>query len=258
MSDKISDKELEKKRYNKKENLILLKNKFENHDELYGIKSIPLYLRYPISLYEDYIKKCVSSEHKVLELGSGVGTHSESILKSGANVIFSDISKVSLSVLNKKFHSKYTNFEIFESDIERIKLPDNSIDIICSAGSISYGNNTIVMKEILRLLKPKGILIMVDSLNDNPIYYLNRWINYLLGNRTKSTIKNMFNIKKIHDYRKHFEIKELAFFGSLLWTVPFLRLFLNDYNINKIIKKTDNMINVKKSAFKFSLIMVKK
>ena len=258
MNNKITDKEIEKIRYNKKADLILEKNNFTTHDALYGIKSIPLYLRNPITIYEGYIQKYISSEHKVLEIGSGVGIHSESILSSGANVIFSDISNTSLSALNKKFHKKYSNFEILESDMESIPLPESSIDIICSAGSISYGDNDILLKEILRLLKPHGLLIIVDSLNNNPIYSINRWISYFLGKRTIGTIKNMFSTKKIDKLQEYFELKELSFFGSIIWTVPFLKLFFDNSFISVIVKKFDNLLKVKKSAFKFSFVMMKK
>lgn len=257
MNKKISDKEIEKIRYNKKANSILLKNNLTNYDELYGVKSIPLYLRDPIIKYEDCILRYISSEDKVLELGSGIGIHSELILRSGANVIFSDISNISLSALSKKFKDKYKNFKILESDMESIPLTEKSVDIVCSAGSISYGDNEIVMNEVLRLLKPGGLLIIVDSLNDNPVYFFNRWINYLLGKRTMGTIKNMLTIEKIEKFQKYFELKELSFFGSIIWTVPFLKLFFSNSFISVLINKSDKFLKVKKSAFKFCFVMKK-
>jgi ubiquinone/menaquinone biosynthesis C-methylase UbiE len=37
-----------------------------------------------------------------------------------------------------------------------------------SAGSLSYGDNDIVMNEIYRVLKLQGVFIAIDSLNNNP------------------------------------------------------------------------------------------
>ena len=54
--------------------------------------------------------------------------------------------------------------------MEKLPFRDNSFDAICSAGSLSYGDNLIVMNEIYRLLKTGGSFIAVDSLNNNPIF----------------------------------------------------------------------------------------
>ena len=64
---------------------------------------------------------------------------------------------------------------------------DNEIfDIVACAGGLSYGDNKLVLNEIYRVLKPKGMFICIDSLNENPIYKFNRYLHYLRGNRTKA------------------------------------------------------------------------
>ena len=93
----------------------------------------------------------------MLELGSGIGNHTEALLKIGSKVIASDISKNSLNILLKTFGNKYKNLNILEADMEIIPYEDSSFDVVVSAGSISYGSKEIVRKEIHRLLKPGGI-----------------------------------------------------------------------------------------------------
>lgn len=253
----LSDKEKEKNRYNRKASEFLLENKDINAPNLFGSLSIPIYLRESIEDYEDLVKKNVLSSHSVLELGCGIGTHTEILLKTKAKITTLDISKKSLDILHNKFINDYINFKTLEADIERIPLANSSIDIICSAGSISYGKSELVMSEIIRILKPNGLFIITDSLNNNPIYIFNRWISYLLGKRTLGTMKNMLNIKKIYMYRNNFILKELNFYGSIIWMVPIFKLFLSDIVISTIIRKFDKMINVKKTAFKFTSIMKK-
>ena len=110
--------------------------------------------------------------------------------------------------------------------MEALPFSDNSFDVVTSAGSLSYGDNTIVMKEVFRVLKPDGIFVCVDSLNNNPIYRFNRWIHYLLGNRTRSTLLRMPTTKLIEAYRSLFGHVEVRFFGSIIWCIPlFVRLF---------------------------------
>ena len=80
--------------------------------------------------------------------------------------------------MQKRF-CDYDNFVAKEADMELLPFENNSFDIVCSAGSLSYGDNLTVMNEIYRVLNQTGSFIAVDSLNNNLIYRLNRYINYL-------------------------------------------------------------------------------
>ena len=109
---------------------------------------------------------------------------------------------------------------------------DNEIfDIVACAGGLSYGNNKLVLNEIHRVLKPNGIFIGIDSSNENPIYKLNRYMHYLRGNRTKSTLKRMPDRKLLEDYKRKFGITKINYSGKLIWML---------YPLSKIIgyKKT--------------------
>jgi ubiquinone/menaquinone biosynthesis C-methylase UbiE len=53
--------------------------------------------------------------------------------------------------------------------MEKLPFANQSFDIIVSAGSLSYGDNDIVMNEIYRVLKLQGVFIAIDSLNNNNI-----------------------------------------------------------------------------------------
>ena len=54
--------------------------------------------------------------------------------------------------MNKKF-SKYKNFSSKVADMEHLPFDDHTFDVICMAGSLSYGDNQIVMNEIYTYLK---------------------------------------------------------------------------------------------------------
>ena len=115
-----------------------------------------------------------------------------------------------------------------------------------------------VVKEIHRVLKIGGAVILVDSLDNNLIYRLNRYINYMLGIRSKSTLRRMPNINLINEYIKKFGYGEVKFFGSITWAFPLLKIVLAEKVITKISNWADQILNLKKSAFKFVLILVKK
>ena len=138
-----------------------------------------------------------------------------------------------------------------------MSLENNKFDIVCCAGGMSYGNPEIYINEILRLLKPGGYFIAVDSLNDNPIYKFNRWLNYLKGNRTKSTMINMPTSKLIDTLKTLFKNTKVFYFGSLIWVAPLLKILFGDEKTLNVINYFDKLIKVKKSAFKF-VILAKK
>ena len=94
---------------------------------------------------------------------------------------------------------------------------DESFDVVVSAGSLSYGDNRVTAREIHRVLKNEGKFFCVDSLNNNPIYRINRgYIHFLRGHRTKSTLERMPNIKLIRLYEKQFGAVEVYFLVLLI------------------------------------------
>jgi ubiquinone/menaquinone biosynthesis C-methylase UbiE len=154
------------------------------------------------------------------------------------------------------FH-KYKNFSSKIADMEDLPFKKESFDIICSSGSLSYGDNDIVMEEIYRLLKPQGTVVIVDSLNNNPIYKLNRLLHYYKGNRTKSTLERMPDLNLISKYIKKFGHGEIKFFGSITWAYPILNILLSEKLICKFSNWIDKKFEIKKSAFKFVLKLKK-
>jgi ubiquinone/menaquinone biosynthesis C-methylase UbiE len=121
----------------------------------------------------------VDYSHKgsfVLEIGAGMGENTKFLLATEAKVCATDISEYSLSVIEKRFNNDKLTTKV--ADMEKLPFAGQSFDIIVSAGSLSYGDNDKVLDEIYRVLKNKGVFIAIDSLNNNPIYRLNRCLHY--------------------------------------------------------------------------------
>jgi ubiquinone/menaquinone biosynthesis C-methylase UbiE len=243
----MNDKYIEIKRYDDRAQKILVAKKY--------YKKIPQYITIPYKYYFSFIKKL--KKNKLLEIGAGTGENTLRLIKMKFSICATDISPRSVEVLNKKY-SKYKNFSSKVADMEKLPFKNDSFDVICSAGSLSYGDNNLVMNEIYRVLKFGGVVVLVDSLNDNPIYRLNRYINYIKGNRTESTLKRMPNLNLIDEYIKKFGYGKIKFFGSISWAFPILKLLLSEKLITKISNLVDKYFKIKKSAFKFVLILNKK
>ena len=251
----MNDKKVERNRYDDRALKLLSKGSFDKDT---GSSSYSLPIRTPYLRYEEMHIEFIDNSDNVLEIGAGTGIHTHSLLKTGAFVVATDISPNSVQIIKKKY-KKYSDKLIAKvADMELLPFGNETFDVVCSAGSLSYGDNQIVMNEINRVLKPGGKLIIVDSLHENPLYIINRWIGYFRGARSLSTIKRMPTLKLIDRYKEKFNIRELHFFGSLTWLSPFLSLFFSERLVTRIIDKFDILINVKRSAFKFAAVFYKK
>jgi ubiquinone/menaquinone biosynthesis C-methylase UbiE len=207
-----------------------------------GSQTMPAYLRTPYLAYERKIAELIRPSHRVLELGAGTGLHTRALLQTGAQVIASDISPNSLSLLKQRFQSTFGNLEIEVADMERLPFEESSFDVIASAGSLSYGEPDMVDAEIRRILRPGGMLICVDSLNHNPVYRMNRWLHYLRGNRSKSTLMRMPDMFRI------------GTLGALSFAMPIFALLFGKDVAHAVSDRIDQWIGVKRSAFKFVLV----
>jgi ubiquinone/menaquinone biosynthesis C-methylase UbiE len=188
-------------------------------------KKIKDYINVPYQYYFSLLKKLKKT--KLLEIGAGTGENTLKLIKMKFNVCATDISPKSVEVMSQKY-SKYKNFSSKVVDMEKLPFKNESFDVICSAGSLSYGDNNLVMNEIYRVLKLGGGVVLVNSLNDNPIYRFNRYINYIKGNRTESTLKRMLNVNLIDKYINKFGYGKVKFFGSITWAFPLLKVVLEE------------------------------
>jgi hypothetical protein len=73
-----------------------------------------------------------------------------------------------------------------------------------------------------------------------------------------STLKRMPNVNLIEKYINKFSYGRIRFFGSITWAFPLLKILLSEKLITKISNWVDQTIKVKKSAFKFVLILNKR
>jgi ubiquinone/menaquinone biosynthesis C-methylase UbiE len=139
-------------------------------------------------------------------------------------------------------------------NIEKIPLESNSIDTVLAAGSLSYGDHQKVRNEILRVLKPEGSLIVLDSLNHNLAYRINRYIHYKRGKRTLSTLQRMPNQRYIEDILKPFKEVKINYFGSYLWLTVLLSKVIGVNLARKLDRKLEKRFPSKLGAFKFLLV----
>ena len=244
------DKDIEKHRYDNRANIFLDSN------NLYHFDKIPIYLNTPYYYYFHLLEE-KSGQSKLLEIGAGMGENTSSLLDMSFKVTSTDISSKSVEVMRNRF-SKYSNFSVEVADMEKLPFNNESFDVVCSAGSLSYGDNDTVLNEIHRVLKPDGVFIVIDSLNNNPIYRFNRYMHYLKGDRSKSTLIRMPTMSLIDKYTGKFGHAKVKFFGTITWAFPLLSKVLSEQALTKLSNWVDTRFNIQGSAFKFVIMLEKK
>lgn len=219
-----------------------------------GSRKMPAYLSSPYLIYESSIAELILPIHSVLELGAGSGIHTRVLLQTGAQVTASDISPNSLSLLNQQFRNAHGNFKTVVADMESLPFDDSSFDVIACAGSLSYGAPILVDAEIRRVLRPGGMLICVDSLNHNPIYRANRWLHYMRGNRSRSTLRRMPDLARIRALSEGFSSVNVRFFGTMSYAMPGIARLFGENTARAVSDRIDQMVGVRRSAFKFVVV----
>ena len=249
----MNDKEAEKHRYDNRAKHAIDNSNFNNANNL----TIPL--KAPYNLYRNMITNHCGNDSFILEIGAGMGENTEFLLDIGARVCATDISQHSLSVIKSRFESVVNAGRLTTkvADMEMLPFNDGLFDVVVSAGSLSYGDHDTVLNEIHRVLKPDGVFIVIDSLNNNPIYRFNRYIHYLKGDRSKSTLIRMPTMSLIDKYTGKFGHAKVKFFGTITWAFPLLSKVLSEQALTKLSNLIDTRFNIRGSAFKFVMMAVK-
>ncbi|WP_023974328.1 class I SAM-dependent methyltransferase [Clostridium beijerinckii] len=105
----------------------------------------------------------------VLDIACGTGYGSALLAKNAKYVYGVDISQEAIDYCNEKYNMDNLNYQ--KGSISEIPLEDSSIDVIISFETIEHVNEELqrkFKKEIVRVLKPDGLLIM--STPDKYVY----------------------------------------------------------------------------------------
>ncbi len=154
---KIIHKKYSPEWYREIDKRFIYSGRFFGHENLPFDRVIP---------YEDLKGK------KVLEIGCGMGFHTEMLCKAGAIVTSIDISQTSIDATKKRLDFKNLKADILKMDAQKILFEDNTFDFVWSWGVIMLSSKTtMIIKEIHRVLK-KGseARLMVYNLNGTGAY----------------------------------------------------------------------------------------
>ena len=94
---------------------------------------------------------------KILEIGCGMGLHTETMVRAGADVTSIDLTETAVEATKRRLELKGLNAHILQANAEEMLFDSGSFDFVWSWGVIHHSAcTTRIVREIARVLVPKG------------------------------------------------------------------------------------------------------
>jgi len=164
---------------------------------------------------------------KILDYGCGTGVHLDWLAKIGNQVVGIDLSKNSLKIARERIKKNNLSerAEALMMDCEKVEFEDSSFDIVFDGGTFSSIDLKRAFPELVKVLKPNGFLIGIETFGHNPFTNLKRKINKLVGKRTEWAAEHIFQNKDLREAKKYFNKVEVYYFHLISWLAfPFLNM----------------------------------
>ncbi len=163
----------------------------------------------------EFLGETVNKE--ILILGCGLGEEAIYLGLKKGKITAIDISSKMLSFTEKlaKKHN-VNNIKFYKMSAEKMSFKDNSFDLILGCNILHHVNIKKTIKEVRRVLRPKGIASFSEPLKYNTIINIYRFLasNVRTDHEHPLTYKDIEDIKKVFPNTQH---KEYHLFTLLIF-----------------------------------------
>jgi ubiquinone/menaquinone biosynthesis C-methylase UbiE len=154
------------------------------------------------------LAKIGSFENKtILDNGCGAGEISVLFAHEGGNVVGIDKSPIAIGeakMLARSYRTEH-RCRFINCNSESMPIADASIDIVFSRSTMQYMDAEKVLNEYMRILRPSGILAIMENLRYNP--FINGYRLYRsLSAKTSGEVEYVKSIRKYLSVRQVEEI----------------------------------------------------
>lgn len=172
---------------------------------------------YVTAVWYDFLKnevQKITKEKIVAELGCGTCEYTQHM--TDAKKIYAiDISPEMIN-FGKNKTQNLRNIEFRRESALNTSLADNSCDTIVSFGLLEYVDPNSLLKEINRMIKADGNLLILFPNKHNPHHLFVQFYGKLFNKRRKKEL-SLFEIKKL--IKKHnFKIEKIRSRGMIFYT----------------------------------------
>ena len=219
-----------------------------------------------LSESDDFFTKSVLRDAKgkdVLEIGCGDGSFGAQIIPLSKAYSGIDLSEAGVRRAREKLGGERAMFHVM--DAENLDFPDASFDLVVNREVFSSIDFERVLPEIMRVLRPGGRLIGMESFGHNPVFNLNRQLKKLLGLRSEWAVSHIFRCENLQSLEEVCEAVEVRYYHCFVALgYPLVRLPDNllSTTVISVLKQLDRMLlklpSLQRLAFKVVFICKKK
>jgi ubiquinone/menaquinone biosynthesis C-methylase UbiE len=209
---------------------------------------------------KEMLKLVDISNKKVLDVGCGRGRVTIKIAKKAKEVYAIDVDRESIITARKRVSNlklKNVKFDIMNSD--KINYPNRFFDVVLCPWSLHHiKNKDKTLKQIRRVLKRNGYLVIIEGSSKNDYMYLTNLVKPNAKEKQEERISNIFKtaekyfklIKKVHFstyYMINSKKKTLEMFD--FYKVPISKI--NSDYMNRFLDKRriDNKYKISESGY---------
>lgn len=128
---------------------------------------------------------------KVLDVGCGNGYVLANYARAGADVYGVDLTEAAISLTRQRFGLAGLTGDFRTANAEALPFPDDSFDCVCSMGVLHHTPDTErAVREVRRVLKPGGRLIVMFYHRDSALYRLNFRLQRMFRGKTLEQLVN--------------------------------------------------------------------
>ena len=110
---------------------------------------------------------------RVLEIGCGMGTHAEMLVRRGAHLMAIDQTTFAVKSTKRRLALRELTAEVSQQDAETLGFRDGLFDVVWTWGVIHHSKSTErCVDQIARALRPGGRLFMMVYYRPSLVYYL--------------------------------------------------------------------------------------
>lgn len=199
----------------------------------------------------------------ILDIGCGNGYYLSLLNRLGLKLNLTGIDNDKLGLLDAERFIADERVELVFGNAEILPFKNNSFDKIIISEVIEHlQNEKIVLKEIYRVLKPGGILVLTTCNIDYPFFWdpINWTLQHLFNTHIKSGFWSGIWSQHLRMYKKgdvERLVKEVNFKIYLSYTLTNWCLPFNHYIINFIARILDKLFYSGKLPKKFAGGMIK-
>ncbi len=147
----------------------------------------------------------ISAQSTVLDVACGTGIFAEMLLQDYPNleIIGVDISSEMLKIAKQKCQN-YSNVEFYQSSVSCLPFDNNNFEYVICANAFHYFDDPITaLREMKRLVKPNGQIIILDWCRD----YLTMKICDLILKLVDPSHKNCYSQAELSQFLASTELQ---------------------------------------------------